>query len=295
LKKNYSLLLILLLTACLTKSEASLATPPAANANANTSTNANANAKANANAGVSAKNNRAGAIAVTILHQDSTTFGKSDLYISDNAARFVGRNGDVIISTSAPDWRIILFNKSKNQALVTSSVQAAKTSLGIFTAPLPFYRAQRTPIEDKTLHVKLLKITSKGDQFTTARDAVIFQERRKRTVLDSILETADVCTVTPPVGRFINWTYNFGNLSGLPISLTTHFSDGSSETPYRTLSIEHTTRPASFFAEPTGFKAVASRLDVLISDDATTTLEDLWGSPRDADKQKGVKQKNSQP
>ncbi|MBU6454518.1 MAG: hypothetical protein KGS72_22305 [Cyanobacteria bacterium REEB67] len=229
---------------------------------------------------------RAKEMAVTVLHQDSNTFGKSDLFISDQAARFVGRKGDVIITTSAPNWRIILFSKSKNQALVTSPTEATKSSLGIFTSPLNVQVAQKKTVEDQTLHVKLLTFTSKGDQFSTARDAVIFQERRKRMVLDSVLETADICTVTPPVGRFINWVYNFSNLSGVPISLRTRFSDHTSETPYRTLSIEHTTKPFSFFADPTGFKAVANRLDVLLSDDATTTLEDLWGSPREGDKEK---------
>ena len=37
-----------------------------------------------------------------------------------------------------------------------------------------------------------------------------------------------------------------------------------------------TSKPASFFAYPTDYRVTFNKLEVLIANDAQTTLEDLW-------------------
>src|SRR5476649_388309 len=65
---------------------------------------------------------------VLVVHQNGNVLGKTDLYLSDNACRLVGRNGDIIMASKAPDWDIIVFAKQRNSAIRISAAQGKKSS-----------------------------------------------------------------------------------------------------------------------------------------------------------------------
>lgn len=84
---------------------------------------------------------------------------------------------------------------------------------------------------------------------------------------------------------FLDFLFNQSVYKGLPLELKNTYQGGVVETLYSTSSVEYVKRPLSIFDFPIGMKPVTDKLQVLMSEDTKTTLEDLLVSP-DVDSKK---------
>ena len=68
-----------------------------------------------------------------------------------------------------------------------------------------------------------------------------------------------------------------GSFKGVPLESKTRYMDGTSLMTYTTTSIEHVSKPASFFCLSYRFQESQELLDVMLQEGYVDTLEDLWG------------------
>lgn len=215
---------------------------------------------------------------VVVVHQNSQAFSKSDLYLSENAVRFVARNGDAIIASNAPTWDIVVYSKSKNKGWTKSAAEARKDGLGFLAGGLNTNGGKIVACNEVLFGNKITKIVVlPGPLGHKSRDTFLFQERNTKVTRDTTLKVATPCKIKPAVQDFIRWMYNFNKFAGVPLESKTTYQDGSTVITYFTTSIEHVSKPASYFALPSNYTKVSDTLEVLISDEAGSIMEDLWG------------------
>jgi hypothetical protein len=188
---------------------------------------------------------------VLVVHQNSQFCGKSDLYLSENAGRFVARNGDIIIASKAPDWGIVIFSRTKKVGCVMTAEESKKKSMGLVVGSIPMTHGTPRTSNVSLLGFKCVTIVSPVHGSGRSADSPIFQDRTTRILVDTTVEVASPCKVQPHLQDFQNWLYNLGSYTGVPLDSTTHFKDGSSEKTFSTSSIEHVSKPLAFFAYPT--------------------------------------------
>lgn len=216
---------------------------------------------------------------VILVHQSSTVFGKSELYICPDAARFLARNGDIVIATRAPEWTLMVYSRSRGLAMVRKADLMKSGQLGLIAGGVTINRGVEHPHKDLMFGLKYADIVSKAEKSDKPSvDSPIFQEREKKIYLDTTLKMAVLDNVSPRVLDFLYWIYSTGRFRGLPLECRTRCSDGSVQTAFCTTAIEKTSKPASFFDYPTGFKRTDDLMLVLVQEGFADTLEDLWGA-----------------
>jgi hypothetical protein len=109
---------------------------------------------------------------VLVVHQSSVNLGKTTLFLSAKAGRFVAHDGDLVIASSAPDWHIVIYSHKQNQGFMLTATQAKTESLGLFTSPLSINEGTVTQGHDALLRLDCTKVvtTAKSD-LQTSRDA----------------------------------------------------------------------------------------------------------------------------
>jgi len=218
---------------------------------------------------------------VQVFHQKTSMMGDTELYLSEAGARFIGRNGDIIICACPPTWDVLLYSKSKKQAHKITNKQAGKQNFGLFTVPVEIGRAEKTTETDAILKCRCLRLYVDGKkQPNSTNDPFIFQQRKHRVMKDVVFRIADIGPIKTEIQNFLYWIYNEHAFPGLPVEATTHYTDGSAVYQFRTMSKGVTSKPASFFAYPTDYKLSPNKMEVLLSDDTQTTLEELWGDKK---------------
>ena len=150
--------------------------------------------------------------------------------------------------------------------------------LGVFNAPIDFFGVKLHPYRDSILHITTNKavIDSSRKQLIVT-DSFLFQSRRNRALRDTTFRLVDGYKLAPRVQDFLHWLFNQRVLMGVPVELSNTYMDGSAETIYKARSIEKMTVPVSMFAYPQGLARVNDKVDILVTDEAKTTLEDLFG------------------
>ena len=215
---------------------------------------------------------------VIVVHQNTDLLGPTDLYISDNGARLVARKGDISAVCAAPSWHILLHCKSRNLGYSVSKNKVQRKAMRIFTSPIHLRDGHCVKERDSILKLRLTEVTVDGSlDRNGASDPFIYQNRRRQQLKEVHFKVTDQFQLKPEVQNFVNWIYNQDYYPGLPLEMRKDFMDGSSSTTYRTTSIKTCAMPPSFFAYPTDYKTTANHLEVLVADDARTTLEELWG------------------
>jgi hypothetical protein len=216
---------------------------------------------------------------VLVVHQRSQNLGNNDLYLADCGGRFVARNGDIIIASKAPDWAIVVCARQRNTGYTMSAAEGKKSSLGLLAGSVSSSQGKASPSDRRLFGLTITDVVSVADIHNRAsHDSPIFQDRATKMVLDTTMKIASPCKIGPQLQAFLTWIYNMGSFKGVPLESKTRYMDGTSLMTYTTTSIEHVSKPASFFAYPTGFKKAESLLDVMLQEGYVDTLEDLWGT-----------------
>lgn len=217
---------------------------------------------------------------VLVVHQNSQWCGKSDLFLSENAGRFIARNGDIIIATKAPDWRIILYSRAKNVGTEMTPSEANNGNLGLMAGSITMNHGSPRPSSDHLLRLKCTTIVCPVHDSGRSSDGPLYQDRAVKILVDSTYKLANPCKLQPHLQDFLRYLYNMGDYTGVPLEGKTHFQDGSTVTSFSTSSIEHVSKPTSFFANPTGYKKVRDQLPILLEDGYSETIEDLFGAKK---------------
>lgn len=213
-----------------------------------------------------------------MVHQETDLLGPTDLYISDTGARLVARKGDISAVCAAPSWHILLHCKSRNLGYSVSKNKVQKKAMHIFSSPIHLRYGHCVKERDPILKVRLSQVTVDGGlDRNGASDPFFYQNRQRQQLKEVHFKITDQFKLKPEVQNFVNWIYNQDYYPGIPLEMRKDFRDGSSSTPYRTTSIKSCAVPPSYFVYPTGYKITANHLEVLVADDARTTLEELWG------------------
>jgi hypothetical protein len=216
---------------------------------------------------------------VFVVHQSSIALGKTDLYLSENAGRLVAPKLGVIVTSSAPSWKIVIYSTRKNQGYTFSSAEAKGHGLDLFACNLATDEGMPHPVHDAVLKLDCLNIVrqTKND-LETISDTIMFQARSQKVLREATLKIASPFKIQPSLQTYINFLFDLEKYPGVPLEFRTRYKDGSSVTNLYTSSIELTSKSASFFAYPTGFKKANNKVEVMLSEDINDTLEDLWGS-----------------
>jgi hypothetical protein len=219
---------------------------------------------------------------ILAIYQNTGPLGKAELYLSDQGGCFVARSGDVFIVTCPPSWEVMLFSRSKKQAFVLSNKEAFQNNLGLFNTPCELSKGVLSHGTDPLLHLKYTRVFVDGSKHPgKSADPFIFQERSTRVVKDLVYRVADIGKLKPELQNFLYWIYSDNNYPGLPIDSKIDYTDGSVFNLLSTESTARVAKPASIFAYPKGFKRTLNKMEVLVSNDAKATMEDLWGSVKE--------------
>lgn len=214
---------------------------------------------------------------VLVVHQKTESMGPIELYLSDQAGHFSARGGELTATCAAPDWNLVFYSKRKNLAFVASRAKMQRKSMGIFHRP-PLEHGLLHRQRDSRLQLDTLKITIDGSaEPEGSNDLVIFQDRKSKRFKEIDFIVTDHLSLNPNIQIFVNWLYDQSVFPGVPLEQKKYYTDGSAATVYRTTSITHADQPASLFEYPKGYKTASSILEVVLSEDAKSTLEDLWG------------------
>jgi hypothetical protein len=223
---------------------------------------------------------------VLLDHIDSRILGKCRLYLSNQGGRFETVDGRVVAVCRPPTWEMKLYAPKSKVVYSMANAKLKANGLGVFTAPVDYSQARVSPDYNALLRVKTLKVSvDVRKQAMVVNDAYIFQTRTKRVLLDSVLRVAQGYKINPFLQSFVDFLFNQSIYQGLPIELKNTYQGGVVETLYSTSSVEYVKRPAAIFDFPIGMKPVTDKIQVLMSEDTKTTLEDLLGSP-DVDSKK---------
>ena len=219
---------------------------------------------------------------VTVLHQNTDALGKADLYLAQNAGRLVARDGEIIIATSAPRWDILLYSKKKNEGWLVPGAKNRDGSLSIFGSPIDLTRNKPQTLFDPMMKIDYTLASAEAKKETAkTRDPFIFQSRSDKSYSHGSIKIANnLCKLQPQLQAFLNWIYSQDHFVGVPMEMKSYFEDGSVRIFYSTQSIETKKVPSSMFAYPKNYKPASEKLLVLFSNDAQSTMEDLWGSSK---------------
>jgi hypothetical protein len=214
---------------------------------------------------------------VLVVRQKTESMGPIELYLSDQAGHFSARGGELTATCAAPDWNLVFYSKRRNLAFVASRAKMQQKSMGIFHRP-PLEQGVRRRQRDSQLKLDTLKVTIDGSADPEgSNDLVIFQARKSKRFKEIDFVVADHISLNPNIQIFVNWLYDQSVFPGVPLEQKKYYTDGSASTVYRTTSITHADQPASLFEYPKGYKRTANFLEVVLSEDAKSTLEHLWG------------------
>lgn len=223
---------------------------------------------------------------VLLDHLDSRILGKCRLYLSNQGGRFETVDGRVVAVCRPPTWEMKLYAPKTKVVFSVANAKLKANGLGVFTAPVDYAQARVSPDYDALLRVKTLKVlVDVRKQTMVVNDAYIFQTRTKRVLLDSVMKVAQGYKFNAFLQSFLDFLFNQSVYKGLPLELKNTYQGGVVETLYSTSSVEYVKRPLSIFDFPIGMKPVTDKLQVLMSEDTKTTLEDLLVSP-DVDSKK---------
>ncbi len=214
---------------------------------------------------------------VLVVRQKTESMGQIELYLSDQAGHFSARSGELTATCAAPDWNLVFYSKRRNLAFVASKAKMQQKSMGIFHRP-PLEKGLRSRQRDGQLKLDTVKVTIDGStEPEGSSDMFIYQDRKTKRFKEIDFTVADHISLNANTQIFVNWLYDQSVFTGLPLEQKKYYTDGSVATVYQTTSITHADQPASLFEYPKGYKTTANLLEVVLSEDAKSTLEDLWG------------------
>ncbi|MBS2010408.1 MAG: hypothetical protein JST01_25380 [Cyanobacteria bacterium SZAS TMP-1] len=217
---------------------------------------------------------------VLLDHLDTRVLGRCRLYLSEQGGRFETGDGRVVAVCRPPTWELMLYAPKKKVCFSVDGKKINSTGLSVFNAPVEYHKVQVTEEYDRHLGLKLQRVlVDCGKQKMVVHDPVIFQSRAQRFLRDSVLKLTQKYDFKPEIQDFVHFIFNQNNFKGLPIELKNTYGDGLVETMYFTESIEYVKRPLAIFDYPVGMKRAADKLEVMMSEDANSTLEDLFVSP----------------
>jgi len=215
---------------------------------------------------------------VLVVRQNSKALGKTELYLSADAARFWAPKVGLVVATRAPAWNTVLYSKPRNAGMLLSALEIQKSGMGLYPSATATDKGKAQKYRDSLLRLDCTKVVSqyKSDPHV-AVDTIMFQQRTEKILVESYLELGSPCKLDPHIQTFIYYIFDQNKFPGIPLEQKNSYKDGSSDMPLVTLSIEHTSKPASFFDLPSGFKKALDKLQLILAPDCNDTLEDLWG------------------
>ncbi|MBS1989858.1 MAG: hypothetical protein JSS83_05025 [Cyanobacteria bacterium SZAS LIN-3] len=217
---------------------------------------------------------------VLLDHIDSRVLGRCRLYLCEQGGRFETSDGRVVAVCRPPTWELKLYAPKKKVVFSVDRKNINSSGLSVFNSPVEYHKVQVTEEYDKHLGLKVQRVlVDCSKQKMVVHDPVIFQSRAQRFLRDSVLKLTQKYNFKPEIQQFVHFIFNQNNFNGLPIELKNTYGDGLVETTYSTDSIEYVKRPLTIFDYPVGMKRAADKLEVMMSEDANSTLEDLFVSP----------------
>src|SRR6202011_2975261 len=103
------------------------------------------------------------------------------LYVSQDAAKFVGREGDLIITCRKPTWKVLLYTKNDNKGIEFDLDYWSHHGLGALNSKQSLRNGTVSTVFDPALKIDCTQIVVKArGRFWGSNDSTIFRSAEKR-------------------------------------------------------------------------------------------------------------------
>lgn len=223
--------------------------------------------------------NKTEPIKVLLVKQLNNYFGPTDLYIGENEALLIGREGKTKVLCKAPDWNVLVYSKDANKGLEQPLSKWEVAGLNAVNSKKNLAGRKRTATRDLQLKIDCWEIViDANERYFGSDDPMIFRSLSKKSLKQVRFKSTRDLALSPNVTRFLRGLYNIPDFGGLPIELLNKFSDGSQTYFYRTKSMERTEVTASLFDTPVGYHKARDIAEILVGNLDKRQLTDLLDS-----------------
>lgn len=223
--------------------------------------------------------NKTEPIKVLLVKQLNNYFGPTDLYIGENQALLIGREGKTKVLCKAPNWNVLIYSRDANKGLEQPLSKWELSGLNAVKSKKNLAGRQRAAIRDLQLKIDCWEIViDANERYFGSDDPMIFRSLSKQSLKQVRFKSSRSLALSPNVTRFLRGLYNTPDCDGLPIELLNKFSDGNQTYFYKTKSLEKTEVPDSLFDTPTGYHKAKDMAEILVGNLDKRQLTDLVDS-----------------
>jgi hypothetical protein len=217
---------------------------------------------------------------VTVIQQVNQALGPMTLYISDDAAKLVAEHGQLILITKAPTWKVVALSVPRNKGIAyTLDEWKESRGLGLMGTKDNFSLGVRQVARNPILKFDCVVLRLKGKPekaFLGAEEPMLFRSVQKKVIDTHCYSFTKAVAFNKEIETFFSGIYNQPNHEGLPLELTTYYTDGSTDRTYYTKSVTKSTINRDFFSYPTGWTKASGLTEVLISKKQQANLNDYF-------------------
>lgn len=204
-------------------------------------------------------------VKVLLVRQFNGFFGPTDIYIGENEAKLVGREGNTMILCKAPDWNVLIYSKDGNKGFQVPLQKWESDGLHAVTPKKKLTSGRRVAVRDNALHLDCWQIViNANERYYGSDDPLIFRSLSKQALKEVRFKCTRSLPLSPNVTRFIRGLYSIPPFGGLPLELINTCSDGSCTYTYKTTSMKNIEVPSSAFKTPIGYQKAESIGEILM-------------------------------
>lgn len=214
-----------------------------------------------------------------VLVQKSKLCGSMKIYLTRDAIKAVDSKSGTVLTSKAPDWKVIVFNTS-SKTLYTSPFEQFKGYDRIDRQMLMGYKFGGLPLEKKsgTDTVEGYKANIYGTSEKTEksyRAHYLHGEisggaaRRARLLVSSDLP------LPPQPGVLLSRLYGIAPTSGIPLQFECENQEGKKKLDLKTTAIKNMAIEARQFDCPSGYRPVANIESVHIDASGQNAMEEM--------------------
>jgi hypothetical protein len=232
---------------------------------------------------------------VWIVRQTNQLLGVVTLYLGQDRAKVVTRNGDLTITCCAPDWNVVLYRKSDNVGVKVPMVEWHRAGFNLMNPKGALIRGKHENTVDPDLKIDCQEVVLKSDgRLFGANDPMIFQSSKKTFTREIRYKYTRSIPLNKNVDTFLTGMFNVPDFGGIPLALTYVCTDGTVEKPYSTFSLKKGQSPSPFFTYPKGYTTTPLN-QILISKRQQNRMQEILHDALDEESTTQKKTEGSQP
>lgn len=210
------------------------------------------------------------------IKQFTDHFGPTTMLIAPNAVKFVSNGGNLVISSCAPTWKVIAYNKLENLALEIPLADWPGGGLRMFKGKNEILTEKATVQFDPLLKINIVqRILPVHGAFYGNNDPAIFRVAEKKQMQSMHLNVATNIPLNEQQKKVLHGLYSLPYCGGFPLELATDTTDGGTTYIYRTSAMSKKTMDTSVFDYPSGYKVTKERFEVYVTTKQKKRFEDF--------------------